>query len=86
MLVCLRLTESDYVSSFDPHQLLDEDEAAGQPICLVGIEGNRPVGGDGNRADLVELEPLGGGLFQRIDVGAMFQVGDSRGHHLAADL
>ena len=54
-----------------------------RPLLGVGVEGDRLVGRDGDGADFVELERLGGAVLERVDVGAELEVGD-RGRRRSA--
>ena len=67
-------------------QAVDQDEAAGVAVLLVGVEGDRAVHGDVAHADLVQLQPLGGEMLQSIDVDPVLRMGDRRGDGLRPDL
>ena len=74
-------------------ELVDQDEAAqragwAEPPCSVaiGLEHDRPVGGDFGDADRVQVERLRRQLFERVDVELMLGLGDGRGGGLGAEL
>ena len=59
---------------------IDENETAHLAILSIRIEWDRPIERDIAKPDLIEIEVLGGDVFERIDVDFVFQL-----RHLAAD-
>jgi hypothetical protein len=67
-------------------ELVDEYEAAGLAVVVVGIERNGPVGTEVADADLVELELLGRHVLHRVHVNAIAEIGDTGVEHPWPDL
>src|SRR5207248_10522704 len=61
-------------------EAVDEDEAAESAILAVGLERDRPVELELAHADVVELEPLGGGVLERVDVDLVLERARSEEH------
>jgi hypothetical protein len=67
-------------------QPVDDDEAPHVAIVGVRIERDGAVKVEVADPDLIELEGLGGGVFDGIDVDAVFGVGDGDADGAGADL
>ena len=64
---------------------VDDDEGAGLPVLLVGIEDDRRRRRDVAEADVVEAERRGGEMLARVDVDLVLDRGDAGRRDLGAD-